>query len=347
MTPNDALTQSWSHLITSLNEFGICALEQEDALDSAEGIRHSLRFLGHLADYHIERADPLRPEFWSVMSHTRKFYGDGIDMDYDLAIISGQETYHIRGKLGTNPYLAFIVYRHGAHRFQGNIVIDKSMVNENGDFELMIGPNIGSALGIETDDKCIEIVARQYFNDRDDETPATYTIERVGPPVGPREPLDPMGLASSLDRIGHALSVAQRRLIASAQRLAQSPNEVHVETGTGSSHFFGTTSNTYQWGRWRLGEDQTLQLHIPAVSSVYLGVQLFNLWMESLEYRDHAVSLNKSEMKPEDDGSFVVNIGEVPRGHNDLETCGHREGIVLVRILEAEGEVPATAARVL
>ena len=344
---NDRLAQSWSRMVSDLNAFGTSALEQSDPLDSAEGLRHSLRFLGHLTDYYIERADPLRPEFWSVMSPSRKFYGDGVDMVYDLAIIDGRQTYRIRGKVGSGPYLAFIVYRRGAERFRGNIVITDSDVNDDGTFELLIGPDIGDALGISTDAESIEVVARQYFNDRSTETPATYEIERVGDLVGPRTPLDSETMAAALDRIGHALSVANRRLLSSAQRLSRTPNTITTERGTGASHFYGTTSNVYQWGWWKLDEDETLQLHLPAVSSVYEGIQLLNVWMESLEYRDHCVTLNASEMKAESDGSFIVNVGEHPVGHNDLDTCGHREGIVLVRFLESTEEVPETSARVL
>src|SRR5581483_2670023 len=67
------------------------------------------------------------------------------------------------------------------------------------------------------------------------------------------------------------------------------------------------------------------------------GVQLWNRYMQSLDYRHHRVSLNREQVALEPDGSFRVVVAQRDPGvPNWIETAGHREGLVFCRWLQAD-----------
>lgn len=329
------MSTAWSALADQIRAFGEAATTRGDTLDQAEGLRHTLRFLGHLADYHLEHTDPLRPQFWRAITQTRKYYGDGVDVDYDTCRIDGTHTYRITGTPGTVPYLAFIVNRKGVgNRYAGNIVISEEHLRADGTFEIWLTQDLGDRAGVEIDDRCVEVVARQYHKDRAGEVPAEFSIERVGADLAPREPLDPTAVAAALGRIGHGLDVSLARLDALADALGREPNVVKTAGASVGAEFFGTTSNHYQIGWWDLDDDEVLEMTFAPADARYFSVQLFNRWFESLEFRDHVTSLNDSQITAEANGEMVVRIGESDGLVNRLDPCGHRSGIIAVRFLE-------------
>ncbi|MGQ5690809.1 hypothetical protein ACSVIA_24435 [Rhodococcus erythropolis] len=330
-----AMSTAWSALADQIRAFGEAATTRGDSLDQAEGLRHTLRFLGHLADFHLEHTDPLRPQFWRAITQTRKYYGDGVDVDYDTCRIDGRYTYRITGTPGTVPYLAFIVNRKGlGNRFAGNIVIGEEHLRADGTFEIWLAAHIGERPGLKIDEQCVEVVARQYHQDRSGEVPAEFTIERVGAAVPPREPLDTSAVTASLRRIGYGLDVSLKRLDGLVEEISRDPNVVKNSSGSAGAEFFGTTSNQYQVGWWDLDDDEVLEMTFAPADARYFSVQLFNRWFESLEFRDHVTSLNNSQITAEPSGEMVVHIGESDGPVNRLDPCGHRSGIILVRYLE-------------
>jgi hypothetical protein len=339
------LDPAWEQMCDSLREFGRAALAQPDELDRSEGLRHTLRYLGHLADYGIEHADPARPELWKAVTLTRKFYGDGVDVDYFLAPIDGSRTYRIRGTRGTAPYLAFVVYRRGARgRVAGNLIDDDLIIGPDGSFELWLSPTPQDGPGVVTDDRCNEVVVRQYHKDRASEVDATFTIEVLDDDPGPRAPLDSAWLTKQLNGITRGLDVSLQRLDQYCAGLAKRPNVVRSSAEEGSEDFYGTSSNQYLNGWFRLGDGEALQLRFPPTEQRYFSVQLFNRWFESLEHRDHVTSLNDAQLTYDADGSATVVIGGPDGAPNRLDPCGHREGIIVVRYLESPGTPPDVTA---
>ena len=65
------------------------------------------------------------------------------------------------------------------------------------------------------------------------------------------------------------------------------------------------------------------------------------MWLESLDYRHHPVSLNHAQLRCEPDGSFQVCVADTnPDAKNWLSTAGHRAGYIIARTLLPEGETP-------
>jgi hypothetical protein len=340
----DSMLADWSAMCDQLRAFGHAALQEADSLDRAEGLRHALRFLAHLADQHIEFADPARPEFRSITSATRKFYGDGTDVDYLSACIDPAHAYRITGTRGSTPHLSIIVYRSGlADRIAGNLV-DTEFVRPDGGFEITLATEPFTGPGIVLDARCNEVVVRQYHKDRGSERSATVRIERIGDPAPPRAPLDPAWMGRAIERCTKGLGLSLRRLDAIRDALAARPNRLEDADSVGlMGAFYGTSANRYAIGWFDLDPDSgdALEFRLPRVGAKYVGVQLFNRWFESLEFRDHVTSLNDAQLRRDADGWATVTIGGEPGTANRIDPCGHRQGLMLVRFLELDaGAVP-------
>jgi hypothetical protein len=344
MTP---MEQSWRAMCEQLQAFGQEALRAEHPIDRVEGLRHALRFLGHMTDNTIEHADPLRPQFRRICSPTRKFYGDCVDVDYFQAPIDPSRAYRIVGRRGTAPHVSILVYRSGAaDRIAGNLVDHEFGVRDDGSFELWLGPDPGPGPGILLDARCFEVVLRQYHKDRSVEQDGVFEIQLVGPDPGPRPELRDDVLVRALSTCTRALEVAPRRLEALRARLLERPNVLVDSTRVGLTEtFFGTASNKYLVGWFRLASGEAIEFDLPRVAAAYVGVQIFNRWFESLEYRDRVTSLNDRQLAYGDDDRARVTIGGPPGAPNRIDPCGHGEGVMIIRFLETDNALPDVACR--
>jgi len=65
--------------------------------------------------------------------------------------------------------------------------------------------------------------------------------------------------------------------------------------------------------------------------------ELGNCWWETMDYRHHVTNLNSSLSRLEDDGRLIVAISRDDPGlANWLDACGHDEGYVTVRWVQAD-----------
>ena len=341
------IDEAWGALCDRLEAFGREALRAGNPLDRVEGLRHALRFLGHMTDNTIEYADPLRPQFRSICSPTRKFYGDCVDVDYLQAPIDPTRSYRIVGRRGTAPHVSVLVYRTGvADRIAGNLVDHEFGVRDDGSFELWLGPEPRPGPGILLDARCFEVVLRQYHKDRSVEQDGVFDIQLVGPDPGPRPQLSDDALAHAFRTCAKALEVAPRRLESLRARLLEQPNVLVDSTRVGLTEtFFGTASNKYLVGWFRLAPGEAVEFDLPRVAAAYVGVQVFNRWFESLEFRDRVTSLNDRQLVYGDDGRARVTIGGQAGAPNRIDTCGHEEGPMIIRFLETQSELPDVACR--
>ncbi|MBY6387103.1 hypothetical protein HG717_24680 [Rhodococcus erythropolis] len=337
------LTEAWSAVTDSLATFGSTAAATGSPLDSAEGVRHALRLFGYLAEMNIERQDVLRPELFTLMSPMRKFWGDGIDVDYWTAMIDPNETYRIHGNRGTVPYVAVLANRVGASgtdRVADNIVIDDKVCDADGNFEIFVAQELEGRSGIRLDKRCFDVVVRVYHKTRNAEIDPVLHIERLGPPPGARPDLDTAWLAQRLTKLARGMDVSLRRSLQLIETLSQSPNEIRVTSEQrGWGDFYGTSSNRYIAGWWSLKDATAVDITFTLPDCTYFGVMLYNHWFESFEYRDHTVNLNDAHFERNDDGTVTIRIGGVEGDRNRLNPCNHTEGILLARCLEPAEDV--------
>jgi hypothetical protein len=88
---------------------------------------------------------------------------------------------------------------------------------------------------------------------------------------------------------------------------------------------------------FRLDADEALVIEGRSPPCTYWGAQVWNRYMQSLDYRYHRVALNCAQVALEPDGSFRLVVAHRDPGMpNWISTAGHREGIVFCRWLQAE-----------
>jgi hypothetical protein len=304
-------------------------------LDNVEGRRFLLRMLAQSVDLFVEEGDADRPRFHHAEGPTRKMFADNPDADYWRAPIrlGGGRRYLLRGRVppGT-AYVGVLLYRKGGQ--VGNHRHDRDFVQADGTFSLTLSADDSAELRGHGDE--IAVMVRQYFTDRAREAPITLEITLEGAP--PPESLDPHALARQLDRARRNLEVVFERTLGTWKMASVGLlNRFTIMEGAA---LFPTPDNTYAACWYRFGEDQLMFVHGRLGRSRYWSFCLYNAFMESLEYRDHRVSLNHTQLVCDADGNYEICLAHRDPGHpNWVDTTGHHAGYALIRVLLAEEEV--------
>ncbi len=316
-----------------------------DEVDVAEGYRHLTHLLGYALDLYLE-GDPERPRFISLASPTRKILGDNVDSVYHFAPINGTRAYRIRGTRGNDVYLAFCIYGgkpdgEWSERVVANVSQRDIAFGPDGAFELLLGPepppgDAESWVKLEPDAVCV--ISREYFSEPATARPARFEIEAIDK-APPPAPLSDELLARRL----RAVATFVRETIRFTPIPAPATPNVLGPPARWSPHVpgWGTPDNVYALGVFRLEPEQAIVIEGRSPTCTYWGVQLWNRYMQSLDYRYHRVSINGAQAVLEPDGSFRVVIAHRDPGvPNWLDTAGHREGVFFCRWLQAD-ELPA------
>lgn len=321
-----------------------------DALGVAEGYRHLTHLLGYAFDLYLE-GDAERPVFTPLASPTQKILGDNVDSLYHFAPLRGDRRYRIRGRRGNDVYLAFCVYGgkpdgEWSERVVANLSQRDLRCDADGSFEIVLAadPPAGAANAIALAPDAVCVIVRQYFTKRSDLRPASLAIETLDP-VGPPLPLDDAALARRL----RAVATFVRETIQFAPLPSGLPPNLLGPPMPWSPHVpgWGTPDNVYSLGLFRLEPDEALVIEGRSPTCVYFGAQLWNRYMQSLDYRYHRVSLNSAEIAFEPDGSFKLVVAHRNPGlPNWLDTARHREGVVFCRWLQADELPPQPTTRV-
>jgi hypothetical protein len=317
-----------------------------DALGIAEGYQHLTHLLGYAFDLYLE-GDPQRPAFTPLASPTQKILGDNVDSIYHFAPLSGDRRYRIRGRRGNEVFLSFCVYGgppdgEWSQRVVANVSQRDMTFAADGSFEIQLGPDGAAPNGIRLEPDAVCVISRQYFTNHATARTAEFRIEAVDP-VGPPPPLSDDLLARRLRAVATFIreTIQFTPLPGSLPPNLLGPPLPWNPQASG----WGTPDNVYSLGLFRLEPDEALVIEGRSPHCTYWGAQVWNRYMQSLDYRYHRVSLNHAEVALEPDGSFrLVVAHRDPHLPNWIETAGHREGVVFCRWLQAEAlpEQPAT-----
>ncbi len=316
-----------------------------DALGVVEGYRHLTHLLGYAFDLYLE-GDPERPSFTPLASPTRKILGDNVDSRYFFAPINGARAYRIHGRRGNDVYLAFCIYGgkpdgEWSERVVANVSQRDITFAADGSFELILSPAAPRAgavnwVALEPDAVCV--ISREYYTDLTAAQPARFAIEAIDA-LPPPAPLSDALLAARLRAV--ATFVRQTIEFAPIPPLPATNMLMPPMMWSPTVRGWGTPDNIYALGAFEIEADQALVITGRSPQCVYWGVQLWNRYMQSLDYRYHRVSLNGAQAVLEADGSFRVVIAQRdPDLPNWLDTAGHRDGLFFCRWLQAE-ELPA------
>jgi hypothetical protein len=310
-----------------------------DAVSTAEGYRHLTHLLGYAFDLYLE-SDPDRPRFVPLASPTRKILGDNVDSRYFFAAIDGRRSYRIHGRRGNEVYLSFCVYGGNpdgewSERVVANVSQRDIRFADDGSFELRLDPDPPRAengLKLEPDAVCV--ISREYYAEPTQARPARFEIEALQPAAPPAPPTDATlarKLRAATNFIRETIQFAPIPPLPMVNALL--PPMPWSPTVRG----WGTPDNIYALGQFRLQPDQALVITGRSPKCTYWGVQLWNQYMQSLDYRYHRVSVNGSQAALTPDGSWRMVIAhDDPGVPNWLDAAGHREGLFFCRWLQAD-----------
>ena len=324
-----------------------------DPFNQAEGYRYLSRLArGGLMAF-VEYADPRAPVLHRVAHETVKLGADNPDNFYQTAAIRGDFDYRIRGRRNSVKYLSFGTQ--AGHYGQGGgmpptgyIEAGEIEVDADGCFELTVSSRPHEKNWLPMTPASGTLIVRQTFLDRENETPADLSIERINcaedekrpAPLTPAQIDDGLKSASTLVA-GAALLFAKwaRDFKRHSNALPMFDPEVSLAAG-------GDPNIVYYHSHWALAGNEALLIEVMPPQCEHWNFQLNNYWMESLDYRYHTIHTNKHLAHYEQDGSIRLVVAHADPGlPNWLNTAGHSSGTMCFRWIMAN-EHPQPGTRV-
>ena len=306
-----------------------------------DGYQHIFHLLRTSIDFYLFN-DPLRPDFMLLANDYHKMMGDNVDSVYYFTQVRGDQEYLIKGKRYDSVYFSITVYGGSPN---GEIV-ERTTLNINhthiefepdGSFEIKLTPNPKGKNEFKLDADAVNLFTREYFFDRFNSRESDLSIENLLPQAEAR-PLSDEELARRI-RI-------MATFFEQSTWIAPLPVEFPLNDFLPPFPFeadqggWGTVDNIYCFGRFRLEENQYLKIRFTSPKCNYWGIQTWNYLMQSMDFKNHKVCINKGTATPNDDGSYTVYLSHRPMDvDNWISTANYKEAIIFVRWLLAE-EMP-------
>jgi hypothetical protein len=290
----------------------------------AGSIRSSLQMA---IDYDLEHPVLINP--------THQYARQGLDNPdavYFNAYLDADASYVVSGVRGTTADLSFQVMD-GTYSSEGapNTVAafdDRELdVAAEGSFEWRFGPELGLSKGST-------LIIREVYDDWSAEKRGTIRIQRLDSAGRPRPALTP-------ERVAKRYGVAAKMLVGRINTWFAFPewftykeavNTLTVPKSTPG----GLASQFSSIGHYDLspvdGRDQAMIVTVPVADCAYQAIQIGSRWYISTDYEHHQTSLTKTQSQADPDGKFRYVISERNPGvANWLETCGHPQGVMMLR----------------
>lgn len=313
--------------------------------DRAEGFRHLARTVGMALQWEVDFADPDFPAFYRHDDDVTKWGGPNVDNKYLRARIRGDATYRLQGNIA-GVYDLIVSTRNGdMHDGKTGVAgdLDRSElpVDADGNFEILLGPDVEPGEGIRLSPDTDHVGIREYYYDWDRERPGSYHIERIsdGPELPAR--LSPAAIVERLDAAAHWVEATipfWNRFMARS-RAAAPPNTVRPPASVpgGSADIF------YGGLDFELAPDQALLIEMVPPEARYWSVQWYTFgWFESPDFANRQSSLNGAQARADGDGKVRIALsGSDPGIQNWIDTEGRRSGSVIFRwIWSKDNPVP-------
>ncbi len=320
----------------------------------AEAERSLAHLLYTALDFWLE-AKPHRPIFRPYVTPTRKLLGCNPDSVYYFAPIRDDKSYRISGNVGAATFTSFTIERgsHDGHAARGSIAAlsDLDMeIDGDGNFEIIVSrekPATGNWLRIS--DGASQITTRHYHEARQNVAAIPGRVIPIRLEVLDPDPLPPYGgddeVASHLEWVAnfvreHAAMTFQKTSPEMAKKLgwvSLEKNEFKAPGQWASASGDQAYGNTHAWyaqTQYELAPDEALVMTGRFPACRFANVVLWNSFMQSYDYANRQISLNRNQVTYEDDGSFRIVIAhEDPGVPNWLDTEGRGAGTIYWRYI--------------
>jgi hypothetical protein len=308
-----------------------------------DGYQHIFHLLKSSVQFYLFN-DPLRPQFMLLADDNHKLLGDNVDSVYYFTQIQSNQEYLIKGRRYDSCYLSFTVY--GGE--PNGEMVERVCLSINhrdiefepdGKFEIRLTPNpdLKKKNEFKLDSDAVNLFTREYFFDRFNSRESDLQIENLIK-YDPPKPLSDEELAQRIRRM--------RNFYEQTTWIAPLPVDFPLNDFLPPFSFeadqggWGTVDNIYCFGRFRLEENEYLKIHFTSPECVYWGMQTWNYLMQSMDFKNYPVCLNKGKARPNADGSYTIYLS-----HRDMDvdnlvsTAGYKEAVMFFRWLLAD-EMP-------
>ncbi|MCR9093200.1 MAG: DUF1214 domain-containing protein [bacterium] len=348
---------TWREFCRALEKAGDTILREEtpaDPFNRAEGVRYLTRLLRAALESQVESSDPCFPRFYQLSNQTIKIGNDNPDNTYHNCNISGAHDYRITGTRGTVPYISFGT-KAGTYEEDGEMwptgQIDSSAMEiaDDGTFEIIVSKDEKPGNWLPMTEETGMIIVRQLFTTRENEEEATYDIECLTRGDANAR-LDPAKLEGALARATDFVNSTSNLFTDWMKGYEDHLNALPSDDQERCQRAGGDANIHYLQSHWRLGPEEALLIEADRIPEKgHWNLQISNYWMESLDYRNHRIHVNKHTAHYEPDGGVRIVLAHADPGPdfpNWLETCGHDCGGMLFRWIDSEGDHPPVRTRV-
>jgi hypothetical protein len=359
--------QAFRDLLDLLREVGDTHFVPERGIieegTAAEAYRSILHLLAAACEHHLE-GDPDRPLFTRIVSPQRKLLGDNPDAIYFWTRVHGTRSYRIRGALGDAVYTSFTVHgRDPAGGSMERVIADVSdrdiSIARDGSYEIVLSPQQrdGNWLRLEVD--ATSVITRHYFERERSAAadPSLHVDLRIDPIDDPGPPPAPTDAAVA-ERL-RAVAAHARANTLGMPRPSQAPpipfvsrvpNVLPRPTSFRASGVdaLGAVDIFYAMAPFLLQQDEALLMEGRLPPCRFANVVLWNMHMQTLEYRFRRTSLNRRQMRLSSDGDFRIAVAhrEPAAGVDWLDTEGRMLGTVFWRFVLPDTEPGEIGCRV-
>ena len=328
---SDAAFQGFLDALQTSREM-VLSRTSEDGTDRAEGLRHIVRLVEMQNAPATDDHDVANPHVSRCPSVVCKVGFDNPDFTYiNVAPISAEYTYRIYGKRGTVPYVSMQVFDNplGGEVFMTS---EDLIVEPDGSYEIILSATPQEGNWMELKPGAQRFILRNGFYDWNNELEASVSVEVIaGPMSGPVPHLTPTEFVSDMAALALRLST-----IPTTMQNARDDwplNDMNEpDPGAFGIEGAGVPSAVSSAGRYSLGEDEALIIETPEPSVIHGGIQLGNVWVESIDYQNRQTSLNWFQSTPDADGIIrYVLAHRDPGVPNWLDISGHPDGGIFMR----------------
>ena len=318
--------------------------------DFAEARRVLLHTLMHALQSWLE-ADPVRPFFTAFINQHKKLLGDNPDARYFSAVVSDKHRYRIRGNLAGATYTSFTVELGSGTDGDGigSALNDTQFeVDENGDYEIIASPEKVKGNWLRLPPGASSITTRHYYereksinNDRMHHIP--LDIENLNG-VDPRPAPSDASIAAGIRRVTEFLkgTVIPMEAEIDLPWVSRVPNTFNppVRDDSNQAQTYAAKDNVYAMAPFVLGPKQALLIRGRFPKCRFSNVVLFNRFLQTLNYEERQVTLNRAQTKQDEDGNFEMVVAHRNPGHaNWLDTEGRPYGIMFWRFQLPEEDI--------
>lgn len=319
--------------------------------DFAEARRVLLHALLHGLEAWLE-ADPARPFFTSFINQHKKLLGDNPDSRYYSAVIDDQHSYKIRGNVAGATYTSFTVELGSGTDGAGigSTINDTQFETDaDGNFEFTVSKDKQPGNWMRLGKGASSITSRHYYeskvsvnNNRLHHIP--LDIECLDD-VPPRSAPTDEQIAAGIDRVttfvkGNVVTMTDAN---SPSWVSRVPNQF-VPPKKDDSHesiTYAARDNVYAMAPFVLGPEQALVIRGRFPKCRFASLVLFNRFLQTFNYEERVVSLNRAQTEVDEDGNFEIILAHKDPGRpNWLETEGRPYGIMFWRFQLPEGDIP-------